>query len=84
MTDYDKLPSVLTPRDLQNFLPVGRDAVYRLLSSGAIRSVRSGQKYLVTLGALQDFLGGVEPSPVLGRAVLQDHLIDRTETENGQ
>jgi hypothetical protein len=75
----DDLNDVLTPGDLMAILPVGRDAIYAALHSQAIKNVRMGQKFVITKIALRDFLGGVERSPVLGRAVLHDR-----ETENGQ
>lgn len=53
----DALPLVLTPRDVQAVLPLGRNAVYELLSSGRLRSVRVGQKFLIPLDALREFLG---------------------------
>lgn len=47
---------VLTPDDIIGRLPIGRDAVYRLLREGRIRSVRVGRKYIITSEALEDFL----------------------------
>ncbi len=52
------LPDVLTPRDLINFLPIGRNGVYEAINGGRIRSIRIGQKLIVTKAALQEFLGG--------------------------
>jgi hypothetical protein len=49
---------VLTPRDLINFLPIGRNGVYEAINGGRIRSIRIGQKLIVTKAALQEFLGG--------------------------
>lgn len=60
MTRYDDLPDVLTPADVQTYLPIGRDAVYRALKDGSIRSVRVGQKFIIPKTALRDFLGFVE------------------------
>jgi excisionase family DNA binding protein len=54
--NFRDLPDVMTPRDLQTFLPIGRDAVYALLASGDIRSVRAGQKYVVTKDSLAEWL----------------------------
>ena len=55
---WAQLPEVLTPKDLMECLPLGRDAIYAALKSQAIRSVRIGQKFIVTKGALREFLGG--------------------------
>ncbi|MGA7247028.1 MAG: helix-turn-helix domain-containing protein [Candidatus Cybelea sp.] len=52
------MPDVLTPRDLIAFLPMGRNAVYDALRTRAIKSVRVGQKLLITKAALREFLGG--------------------------
>jgi excisionase family DNA binding protein len=40
------------------FLPMGRNAVYDALKAQAIKSVRVGQKFLITKAALREFLGG--------------------------
>jgi hypothetical protein len=55
---FAELPDLLTPKDLIAYLPIGRDAVYEALKSQAIRNVRLGQKFIVTKGALREFLGG--------------------------
>jgi len=51
-------PDILTPQDLMAFLPMGRNAVYDALKAQAIKSVRVGQKFLITKAALREFLGG--------------------------
>jgi excisionase family DNA binding protein len=53
---YDDLPDVLTAREVQTYLRLGRNAAYEALQSGAIRSVRLGQKFLVPKTALREFL----------------------------
>jgi excisionase family DNA binding protein len=53
---YDDLPEVLTPKEVQAFLRLGRNAVYAALQDGRIRSVRHGQKFLVPKTALREFL----------------------------
>ena len=53
-----KLPEILTPRDLMEYLPLGRDKVYQALESQAIRNIRVGQKFLIPKRALREFLGG--------------------------
>jgi excisionase family DNA binding protein len=58
---FAELPDVLTPRDLIAFLPVGRNSVYEAIRTRAIKSVRIGQRLLITKAALREFLGdGVE------------------------
>lgn len=55
---FAELPDVLTPRDVIAFLPIGRNAVYDALRTRAIKSIRVGQKLLITKAALREFLGG--------------------------
>jgi len=56
---FCELPDVLTPADLMQFLPIGRNAVYEELRAKTIPSVRVGQKYLIAKAALRERLGGV-------------------------
>jgi excisionase family DNA binding protein len=55
---FAELPDILTPQNLMEYLPLGRDTVYAALKSQAIRNVRVGQKIIVTKSALREFLGG--------------------------
>jgi excisionase family DNA binding protein len=55
---FAELPDILTPQDLFAFLPIGRNAVYDALKSQKIKSIRVGQKFLITKAALREFLGG--------------------------
>lgn len=55
---FAQLPEVLTPKDLIEYLPLGRDRIYEALKSQAIRNVRVGQKFIITKRALREFLGG--------------------------
>jgi hypothetical protein len=55
---FEDLPEILTPRNLIDYLPIGRDAVYAALKAQAIPNVRLGQKFMVTKAALREFLGG--------------------------
>lgn len=58
---FEDLPDALTPKDVMDYLPIGRDAVYQALRSQTIRNVRIGQKFIIPKAALRDFLaGGVE------------------------
>jgi len=56
---FEELPEILTPEDLFKYLPIGRDAIYAALKSQTIRNVRIGQKFIITKGALREFLGGI-------------------------
>jgi excisionase family DNA binding protein len=53
---YDELPDVLTPKEVQAFLRLGRNATYAALQDGRIRSARLGQKFLIPKAALREFL----------------------------
>ena len=66
MKSLNDLPEVLTPRDLIEYLPVGRDKVYQALRSQAIRNIRLGQKIIIPKSSLRDFLGVSEASPLPG------------------
>lgn len=54
---FEQLPDILTPKDLMDFLPIGRNAVYEILRAKKIRSVRIGQKFMIPKAALREFLG---------------------------
>jgi hypothetical protein len=54
---FAELPDVLTPRDIVAFLPIGRNSVYEALRTRAIKSIRIGQRLLITKAALREFLG---------------------------
>jgi excisionase family DNA binding protein len=56
ITRYDELPDVLTPKEVQAFLRLGRNAIYAALQDGRIRSVRHGQKFLVPKITVREFL----------------------------
>jgi excisionase family DNA binding protein len=55
---FNDLPEMLTPEDLWRYLPIGRNAIYDLLKTKRLPSVRVGQKFIVTKTALREFLGG--------------------------
>jgi excisionase family DNA binding protein len=63
---FDDLPDVLTPADIQQYLPIGRNAVYDLLKTRRIPCTRVGRKILIPKRALRNFLHGPEldaPTP---------------------
>jgi excisionase family DNA binding protein len=63
---YDDLPEVLTPKEVQAFLRLGRNAIYAALQDGKIRSVRVGQKFLIPETALREFLDHDAENPRAG------------------
>jgi excisionase family DNA binding protein len=67
---FEDLPDVLTPRDVMEYLRLGRNATYSLLKNGTLRSLRLGQKFLIPRQALLDGGGerGVTGTPVKGHA----------------
>lgn len=50
------LPDVLTPQQLYTILPIGKNAIYRLINNGTIKSVKVGRKHIITKQSLLDFL----------------------------
>lgn len=53
---FDSFNDVLTVDDLCKALSLGKNSVYSLLKSGAIKSIRIGKKYLVPKLYLIDFI----------------------------
>lgn len=43
----DKYDDVLTVKDLQSILPLGKNSIYKLLRTKSIKSVRIGNKILI-------------------------------------
>lgn len=66
---YDSLPDVLTPKEVQSFLRLGRNATYDLLKDGKIRSVRLGQKYLIPRDAVRELLDAAGEDATTGTPV---------------
>ncbi len=66
---FNDLPDILTPREVQSFLRLGRNATYDLLKDGTIRSVRLGQKYLIPRDALRELLGANGETAATGTPV---------------
>lgn len=55
---------VMSVRDVQRILGIGRNATYELISSGRLASVRvTRRRIVVTLKALEAFLGLSSNSP---------------------
>jgi Helix-turn-helix domain len=61
------LGDILTPRDVQHILGIGRNATYELLASGRLQSVRvTPRRLIVTKKALEAFLGVAANMPPAG------------------
>lgn len=61
------LGDVLTPRDVQRILRIGRNATYELLASGKLPSIRiTPRRLIVTKKALEAFLGLTANMPPAG------------------
>lgn len=52
----EQLPIVLTPAEAMDILGVGKNTMYRLLNSGALKGVHTGRSWRISLDALSDFL----------------------------
>lgn len=53
LTDY---PDVLMPEEAQSILGVGRNTIYKLLSSGALKSLKIGKLYRIPKKYLMEYL----------------------------
>lgn len=47
---------VLLPEDVMQILKIGRNAIYKMLADGTIKSIRIGKKYRIPKKYLIDFL----------------------------
>lgn len=56
MTKIEDFPVVLTPEQLGDILKIGRNGIYNLLRSGAIRSIKIGRQYRIPREALSEYL----------------------------
>ncbi len=56
MATTKKLPDVLTPRQVMDYLQLGRDSVYQLLASGDLPGARIGRSWRVPRRALEEWL----------------------------
>ena len=53
---------VMTVKDLQEYLKIGRDAAYKLMNTKGFPSYRIGKKMFVTDGALQEWINKTKVS----------------------
>lgn len=52
----EEYKDVLSVKDLYNILPIGRNNIYKLLNSNAIKNIRVGNKIIIPKQYLIDFL----------------------------
>ena len=52
------IPLVMTPAEVARLLGIGRNSVYALLRSGALRSIRVGKLLKIPRAALEEYLQG--------------------------
>jgi predicted DNA-binding transcriptional regulator AlpA len=58
--DYDSLPMILAPKDVQNILGWRKDQVYRLFKSKKFPSEKIGGKYIIPKPRFLAWLGESE------------------------
>lgn len=56
-TSFDELPLVLTVKDLEVILNIGRNTVFDLIHSGQLKSIRTGKQIRILKHELLEFLG---------------------------
>ena len=59
----DELKDVLTPKDLLAVLPCGKNKIYDLLKTGAIKSKKIGHEYIVLKDNFLQFIGVIDDTP---------------------
>lgn len=52
----EKYNDVLTVKDLQKILPLGKNTIYRLLATNTIKNIKIGKKILIPKEFLIDYL----------------------------
>ena len=53
---FDSYPDVVSVEEIQQMLRIGKNAVYKLLKNGAIKSIKVGKRYVVPKKHIIDFL----------------------------
>ena len=53
---FDNYPDVVTVKEMQTMLRIGRKAAYNLVHNGTSPSVRIGASYLITKKSIENFL----------------------------
>jgi excisionase family DNA binding protein len=56
---FASYPDVVTVKDLQEMLHIGRNAAYMLLRTGDIETVRIGKRYIIPKKSVISFLEAV-------------------------
>ena len=52
----EQYPDILSPKDLIEILPLGKNRVYELLESNVIKNKKFGRKYIIAKVSVIDFL----------------------------
>ena len=58
----EKIPLVLTVKEVAKLLGISKNTAYRLVRSKKLRSIRVGRQIRISRIALENYLNGIEPS----------------------
>lgn len=53
---FDNYPDVVTVKEMQTMLRIGRSTAYKLIGDGVIPSVRIGSSYLIVKKNIEKFM----------------------------
>lgn len=53
---FDNYPDVVTVKEMQAMLRIGRSTAYKLIDDGVIPSVRIGSSYLIAKKNIENFM----------------------------
>ena len=53
--EEEQLPDVLTAAEVMDILKIGKNTMYRLLNTGAIKGFRMGRSWRISLDSLMEF-----------------------------
>ena len=53
---FAEYPDVVSAKELQTMLHIGRNTAYSLLKSGAVSNIRIGKKYIIPKASVEEFL----------------------------
>ncbi len=56
---FSTYPDVVTVEDLMKMLHIGRNAAYKLLQSGAIKTIRVGKRYIIPKISVISYISAV-------------------------
>lgn len=54
--EEEQLPDVLTAAEVMDILKIGKNTMYRLLNTGAIKGFRMGRSWRISLDSLMEFV----------------------------